>query len=110
MLIEKEQLLIKSLQECMIVCNHCLNECLAVENVTPMIDCIHTNRECIQFCSYLEQAIIRKSPYAKEFAEICLSVCQDCARECEKHDHRHCQYCADICRECANACKTFLEA
>lgn len=47
MLVEKEQLLIKTLQECMIVCNHCLNECLASEKVTPMLDCIHANRECI---------------------------------------------------------------
>ncbi|KLV26263.1 four-helix bundle copper-binding protein [Niallia circulans] len=110
MLVEKEQLLIKSLQECMIVCNHCLNECLTEEQVAPMLDCIHMNRESIQFCSYLEQAIIRKSPYAKEFAEICLSVCEDCANECKKHDHRHCQYCAEICKECVEACKTFLEA
>ncbi|KAB7666523.1 four-helix bundle copper-binding protein [Bacillus sp. B1-b2] len=109
MLVEKEQLVIKSLQECMIVANHCMNECLAEEHVGRMLDCIYLDRECVEICSHLEQAIIRKSLYAKELAKICIAVCEDCAKECKKHDHKHCQYCAEICTQCVENCKKYLE-
>lgn len=109
MLVEQEQSLVRALQECMIVCNHCLNECLAEDQSSTMIDCIRTDRECLEFCAYLEQAIIRQSPYAKELAEICMRICEDCARECQKHDHKHCQYCAEVCLQCMEACKTYLK-
>ena len=109
MLVEQDQTLIRSLQECMIATNHCLNECLAEDESNMMIDCIRLDRECMEFCSNLEQAIIRQSPYAKELAKLCLKVCEACAQECQKHDHKHCQYCADICLQCMEACKTYLK-
>lgn len=70
MLVEQDQTLIRALQECMIATNHCLNECLAEDESNMMIDCIRLDRECMEFCSNLEQAIIRQSPYAKELAEL----------------------------------------
>ncbi|MFT8320100.1 MAG: four-helix bundle copper-binding protein [Bacillus sp. (in: firmicutes)] len=109
MLDEREQALMKSLQECMIACNHCLMECLAEDHEDMMIDCIRLDRECAEFCSYLEQALIRKSPYALDLNKLCLSICEACAVECRKHEHKHCQYCADICTQCAEACKNFME-
>jgi len=109
MLDEKEQQLVRTLQECMIACNHCFNECLAGPNVEMMLDCIRLDRDCAEFCSYLEQAIIRKSPFAKELASLCISICEACAKECQKHNHKHCQYCSDICLQCAEACKQCLQ-
>ncbi|WP_445492405.1 four-helix bundle copper-binding protein [Niallia sp. 03133] len=106
---ERDQLLIQALEECMVACNHCLMECLAEENVGMMIDCIRIDRECAEFCAYLEQAIIRKSPYILDLTKLCLSVCKACAEECSKHDHKHCQYCADICRQCADECEKYLQ-
>lgn len=108
MIVENDQLLLKKLQECMIACNHCLNECLTEDHVEMMLDCIRLDRECVEICSVLESAIIRQSPYTNQLAEICLVVCNDCSEQCEKHEHRHCQYCAVICRECAEACRDFL--
>ncbi|HWJ78910.1 MAG TPA: four-helix bundle copper-binding protein [Niallia sp.] len=109
MLVENEQLVIKSLQECMIACNHCMNECLAEEDVDMMLDCIYLDRECVEFCGYLEQSIMRKSSYSKDLAKLCISVCEACAEECKKHQHKHCQYCAEVCIDCIEKCKTYLE-
>jgi hypothetical protein len=32
-------------------------------------------------------------------------MCEQCAAECEQHDHEHCKLCAQICRECAEDCR-----
>ncbi|GKU85190.1 four-helix bundle copper-binding protein [Niallia sp. NCCP-28] len=109
MLDEKEQQLVRSLQECMIACNHCLNECLAETHVEMMLDCIRLDRECAEFCSYLEQAVIRKSPFVHALTSLCISICEACAKECQKHEHRHCQYCAEICTQCLAVCKNYLQ-
>jgi hypothetical protein len=36
---------------------------------------------------------------------LCAEVCDDCAAECEKHEHDHCQACAGACRKCADECR-----
>ena len=41
----------------------------------------------------------------REMLELCASVCDECAAECEKHDHEHCKLCAQMCRECAEDCR-----
>jgi hypothetical protein len=37
-------------------------------------------------------------------------MCEDCADECEQHDHDHCQVCAEVLRECAESCRTMASA
>ncbi len=32
-------------------------------------------------------------------------ICDECAAECAKHDHDHCQACAAACRRCAEVCR-----
>ena len=46
----------------------------------------------------------------REALEFCARVCEDCAAECEKHDHEHCKLCAQMCRECAADCRTAAES
>ncbi|WP_430788490.1 four-helix bundle copper-binding protein [Virgibacillus flavescens] len=103
---EQYQSVIKSLHECMETCNHCFDACLQEDNVKMMAECIRLDRECADMCGYLEQALVRNSPFASELANVCAKMCEACGNECKKHDHEHCQKCADACFACADACKS----
>jgi hypothetical protein len=46
----------------------------------------------------------------REMLELCARVCDECAAECEKHDHEHCRLCAQMCRECAADCRVAAES
>ncbi|WP_252315407.1 four-helix bundle copper-binding protein [Sinobaca sp. H24] len=97
--------LINALHECMTACNHCFDACLNEEDPGMMSECIRLDRECADICGYLEQAIARNSPFVKELAAVCATICEACGKECEKHDHDHCQECAKACFACAEACR-----
>ena len=97
--------LIQTLHECVAACNHCFDACLKEDDVKTMANCIKTDRECADICAFFEQALSQNTKYKKELAQLCAKACEDCAAECEKHDHDHCQACAEACRKCAEACK-----
>ena len=98
--------LLQTLHDCAAASNHCFDACLQEEDVTMMKECIRLDRECADFCSYLEQAIMRNSPFVKELAAVCAEICERCAAECEHHSHDHCQACAEACKKCAEACRS----
>lgn len=102
---EQNQQLLKTLHECMEACNHCFDACLKEDDVKMMTDCIRTDRECADMCAFLEQGVTRNSPFVKELAGVCATICEACGKECQKHDHDHCQECAKACFECAEACR-----
>lgn len=94
--------LISALHGCMETCSCCFDECLREEDVTMAAECIRLDRECADMCTYLEQAIARTSPFVKELTDVCAVMCEACGKECEKHDHDHCQECAKACRPAAS--------
>ncbi|RCW73276.1 four-helix bundle copper-binding protein [Saliterribacillus persicus] len=103
---QKYQKAIEALHECMEACNHCYDACLQEDDVKMMAPCIRLDRECADICAYLEQALVRNTPFAKELAGVCATICEACGEECRKHDHDHCQKCADACFNCAEVCKS----
>lgn len=102
---EKYESLLQTLHECMEACNHCYDACLQESEVHMMASCIRLDRECADFCGYVEQAITRKSPFIAELVAVCAIICEACGKECEKHNHEHCQRCAEKCFQCAEACR-----
>jgi Domain of Unknown Function (DUF326) len=103
---EKYQSLIQTLHECMEACNHCYDSCLGEEDVKMMVDCIRLDRECSDMCGFLEQALVRGTPFASQLAAVCATICEACGNECKKHEHDHCQKCADACLKCADECRS----
>lgn len=97
--------LLSVLHDCAASCNHCFDACLGEEDVKMMAACIRLDRECADMCSYLEQAIMRNSPFVSQLAKVCAEICEACAEECGKHHHDHCKQCAEACRKCAKACR-----
>ena len=41
---------------------------------------------------------------------LCARMCEECAAECERHDHDACRLNAQICRECAADCRRAAES
>ncbi|CAM3956191.1 four-helix bundle copper-binding protein [Alkalicoccus chagannorensis] len=98
------------LHECMETCNHCFDACLQEEDPGHMVNCIRLDRECSDFCGYVEQALTRDTPFAEELLRTCAVICRACADECRQHHHDHCQRCAEVCDRCAAMCEKITAA
>jgi hypothetical protein len=103
------QQLIRVLNECKSTCEYCANACLGESHVTNMIDCIRTDKVCATICGATATVLSVTNANYEGLLEYCISVCEDCAAECEKHSHEHCQLCARNCRACAEACGNYLK-
>jgi len=93
--------------ECQRVCNECFDACLKEDNVQMMAECIRLDRECADICAFASTAITRESSLATDLIALCATICQACGKECEKHEHDHCQRCAKVCLECAELCHNY---
>jgi len=107
---EKFATCIDACLECANECEHCATACLNEKDVAHMAKCIEIERYCADLCRMSAAFMARSSEatehYAKELCALCAHVCEDCAKECDKHsDMEHCKACAEACRECAKACK-----
>jgi hypothetical protein len=64
--------------------------------------------DCSDICEATARLGLRRTgddqPMLRELLELCARMCEQCAAECERHDHEHCRLCAQICRECAADC------
>lgn len=72
-----------------------------------MVKCIRTDKVCAEACAALTQILATNYKDVQGLVDYCIKVCNDCADECEKHDHQHCKDCAKACRECARACEQY---
>ena len=104
------QQLIRVITECKITCEFCADACLGESNVSHMIDCIRIDTVCAKICGAAASILSVSYTNYVPLLEYCIEVCEECATECEKHQHEHCQLCARNCRACLEACKNYLKA
>lgn len=104
----RNEKLLSTLGNCINHCNYCADACLDEDNVKMMKDCIRIDRVCAEACAALNQILATSYSDVNALVEYCKKVCQDCADECDKHDHQHCKDCAQACRECVEACEAYL--
>jgi Cys-rich four helix bundle protein (predicted Tat secretion target) len=92
----------------------CFNHCVALlsKGDTSMKDCIRTVSAMLPTCSSLAQLAALDSPRLKEFASVCIKICEDCRDECKKHADHHavCKNCMDSCTECIEQCRKLTAA
>lgn len=100
--------LIEALQKCATACENCADACLHEDNLSEMVACIRLDRDCANVCTTALYMTIRDSEYIRSILTLCEQICADCAEECEKHDHDHCQQCARACRRCEEQCREYL--
>jgi hypothetical protein len=106
----KREALISALGTCINACNYCADACLEEDNVKMMVDCIRTDRVCAEVCSSLSQILNTRYKNVSGLIDYCISVCEECKNNCEKHEHEHCQKCVKACEECIKACKAYRAA
>src|SRR5678815_2265337 len=80
----------------------------------PLGDAAHHLMYCAHVCEATGKLAVRRTgsneQVLREMLELCARVCDECAAECEKHDHEHCRLCAQMCRECAADCRVAAES
>lgn len=101
--------LIESLENCVASCNNCAASCLGEDNVKALAGCIRLNLDCADTCHLALKLMARDSNHAASVVELCKDICSECAAECEKHEHDHCQLCANACLRCADHCTNYLD-
>lgn len=93
---------------CASVCNLCSSACTQEINVKMMAKSIQLAMECAVICYTTAQLMSLGSSKTKAMFRICISLCEACANECEKHEMDHCQECAAACRRCAAECRSMI--
>jgi hypothetical protein len=98
---------------CSAICTSCADACLAEKQVEHMRECIRTCLDCADVCNAASRLALRRTGgneiLLEEMLQLCITACDICAEECERHDHEHCRLCAEMCRECARDCRAALE-
>lgn len=101
--------LVESLENCVAACHNCAASCLEEENVYSMRECIKLDLDCADVCHMALKLLARDSSHAVSVVKLCMGICAECAAECEKHEHDHCQQCAKACRRCEDQCGNYLD-
>ena len=100
------------LMYCSKMCLSCADACDAEH--MDMTQCIRLCLDCSDVCEAAARLGLRRTgsneAIVREMLEFCARVCDECAAECEKHDHEHCKLCAQICRECAEDCRNAAQS
>jgi len=95
---------------CALMCTSCADACSAEE--MDMRQCIRTCSDCADICGATARVAVRRTGedvgMIRAQLQACITACDLCAAECEKHDHEHCRLCAEMCRECAADCRKAL--
>ena len=99
------------LMYCAKMCASCADACMAEapKSHGDMTQCVRLCLDCSDICEASARLGLRQTGDNKavliELLQLCARMCEECAAECERHDHEHCRLCAQICRECAADCR-----
>jgi len=92
---------------CAKMCRSCADAC--VSEAVDMAQCIRLCLDCADICDAAANVGLRQTgendQVVREMLELCARMCDNCAAECERHEHEHCRLCAQMCRECAEDCR-----
>lgn len=85
--------------------HRCISHCLVswTEGDLELADCAKKVNEMNAICEGFSKLLAANSHHVEDYARICRSVCDECAKECRKHD-QHIE-----CRDCAEACEALVK-
>ncbi|WP_345211702.1 four-helix bundle copper-binding protein [Mucilaginibacter gynuensis] len=101
--------LIRTLLDCVLACENCASACLQEDDVKMMAGCVSLDRDCADICALAARLLQRGADISLQYLLLCEEICRQCATECSKHEHVHCQKCAEACNNCAQACHKYHE-
>lgn len=92
----------------------CVAHCIKVLSTgdASLTDCLISVNAMLPMCAALARYAATDAKRLKDLAAVCITVCDDCAMECEKHaaEHEACKVCGDVCNACIKACKDLVAA
>lgn len=94
---------VQNCQEAVQSAEWCADACAGLG--AEMETCIRLCRDVADLASLHARFLVRDSAYKAGLGQICADACNECADECERFDHDHCQTCATVLRECARSCE-----
>ncbi len=101
--------LVSASSDCGRIAQICLSHTLGLlgQGDKVMAACAVSVTELLATCDALMKLAASNSKYTPKMAALTLTVCQDCEKECRKHEktHQECKDCADACAACATECK-----
>lgn len=90
------------------VCEWCADRC--AEEGQGMAECIRLCRDVADIASLNARFIARDSAAGPELAEVFTRFAQECARECARHPHGHCQDCARVLGQAVQSVQQMLQS
>jgi Cys-rich four helix bundle protein (predicted Tat secretion target) len=103
--------LLNATNRCLDKGQRCIAHCLVSfqEGDLELADCAAKVHEMQAICAAFSYLLTANSGYLKAYAGVCTQVCEDCEKECRKHDeHIECKACADACAEVVDQIKLTL--
>jgi Cys-rich four helix bundle protein (predicted Tat secretion target) len=101
--------LVHAAAECGHVGQVCLAHCLVLlgQGEKEIAACATSVSQMLATCQALLSLSTQNSKYVPKMAALALAVCEDCEKECRKHEskHKECKDCADACVACARECR-----
>ncbi len=101
--------LVNASADCLHIGQVCLAHCFVVlgEGEKDMAACGASVSQMLAACDALMKLAASNSKYVPKMAALVLTMCEDCEKECRKHENKHqeCRDCADACVACAKECK-----
>lgn len=101
--------LVESLEKCDAACNNCAISSLEVDDSKPMSDCVKLSLDCADVCHFALRLLARDSIHAVTAVKLCMTMCDECATECEHYEYDACQLSAEACRRTEKHCSIYLE-
>ena len=95
--------------DCLRVGQTCLAHChvLLGQGDKEMGACAASVTQMLAACDALMKLSAADSRFTPKMAAVALAICEDCEKECRKHEkkHKECKDCAEACVACARECK-----
>jgi len=90
----------------------CIAHCLVSfqEGDLQLADCAAKVHEMRAICGAFSYLLAANSTYVGDYAAICAQVCEDCEKECRKHEeHIECKACAQACADVVDQIKLVFD-
>ena len=103
--------LLNAINDCVDKGQRCIAHCLVSfqEGSVELADCASKVHEMQAICSAFSYLLAANSGYTKAYANVCQKVCEDCEKECMKHEeHIECKACAEACADVVDQIKLRL--
>jgi Cys-rich four helix bundle protein (predicted Tat secretion target) len=86
----------------------CLGHCLHMFKTgdTTLAKCADSVNEMLVMCAALTRMAASDASRLAQVAQVCRDVCDDCEKQCRKHEDEHpeCKACAESCAKCIKEC------